>query len=101
VDLGHYRLFFAHALATMLTTTDYWISWLIIGALVGAISYLARRALSEALFTRMLDGVLGACVGGEIIRRWDASQAASGIGLIGAAVGSILFLYLLSRLRPA
>lgn len=85
----------------MLTATDYWISWSIIGACVGALSYLARRALPEALFTRMLDGILGACVGGEIVRRWDATQALAGPGLIAAAIGSLLFLYLLSRLRPA
>lgn len=85
----------------MLTPTDYWISWTIIGALVGAVSHLTRRALTEALFTRMFDGVLGACVGGEIVRRWDASLALSSPGLIGAVVGSILFLYFLNRLRTA
>lgn len=85
----------------MLTATDYWISWSIIGALVGALSYLSRRTLTDALFARMFDGILGACVGGEIVRRWDASQAIGGPGLAGAAIGSILFLYLLSRLRPA
>jgi uncharacterized membrane protein YeaQ/YmgE (transglycosylase-associated protein family) len=85
----------------MLTATDFWISWSIIGALVGAGSYVARRPLSEALFARMFDGILGACVGGEIVRRWDATQALATPGLAGAAIGSVLFLLLLSRFRPA
>jgi uncharacterized membrane protein YeaQ/YmgE (transglycosylase-associated protein family) len=85
----------------MNTPTDYWISWTIIGALVGAISYLARRTLTDALFTRMFDGVLGACVGGEIVRRWDPSLALSAPGIVGATLGSVFFLYFLSRLRPA
>ena len=87
--------------SAMLTATDFWISWSIIGALVGAASYLARRPLTEALFSRMLDGILGACVGGEIIRRWDPAQALAAPGLLGAAIGSVLFLVLLSRFRPA
>ncbi|MFN3622751.1 MAG: hypothetical protein ACK4TP_01690 [Hyphomicrobium sp.] len=85
----------------MLSATDYWISWSIIGALSGVVSHLGRRPVTDALFTRMFDGILGACVGGEIVRRWDATQAVAGPGLIGAAVGSLLFLYLLNRLRPA
>jgi uncharacterized membrane protein YeaQ/YmgE (transglycosylase-associated protein family) len=85
----------------MLTATDFWISWSIIGALVGATSYIARRPLSEALFARVLDGILGACIGGEIVRRWDEAQALGVLGLLAAAIGSVLFLLLLSRFRPA
>jgi uncharacterized membrane protein YeaQ/YmgE (transglycosylase-associated protein family) len=85
----------------MLTPTDYWISWSIIGALVGSISWLARRTLTDALFTRIFDGVLGACVGGEIVRRWDPTLALSAPGLVGTTLGSIFFLYFLSRFRPA
>ncbi len=85
----------------MLTATDYWISWSIIGALSGVLSYLGRRPLADALFTRMFDGILGACVGGEIVRRWDATQAVAATGLLGAAFGSVLFLYVLNRMRPA
>lgn len=85
----------------MLSATDYWISWSIIGACAGAVSYLGRRTLQEALFMRMFDGILGACVGGEIVRRWDPSLALSAPGLSAAAIGSILFLYILSRFRPA
>ena len=85
----------------MPTAIDYWINWSIIGAFVGAISYLTRRTFTDALFTRMIDGVIGACVGGEIVRRWDASLVLSGTGLIGATLGSILFLLLLGRFRPA
>lgn len=85
----------------MLTPTDYWISWSIIGALVGAISYLGRRSISDALFTRMFDGVLGACVGGEIVRRWNPQLAIEAPGLVAATIGSLLFLILLSRFRTA
>lgn len=81
----------------MLSAIDYWISW----SIIGAVSYLTRRNLTDALFTRMLDGVIGACVGGEVVRRWDASLVLSASGLIGATLGSILFLLLLSRFRPA
>lgn len=86
---------------TMLTAIDYWISWSIIGALAGTLSFLTRRPLTESLFTRMFDGILGAGVGGEIVRRWDPAHASSALGLLGAATGSILLLYLFSRLRPA
>ena len=85
----------------MLSPTDYWISWAIIGALVGVMSLISRRSMTDALFTRMFDGVLGACVGGELIRRWDASLALAVPGLLAAAVGSALLLYLFSRIRTA
>jgi uncharacterized membrane protein YeaQ/YmgE (transglycosylase-associated protein family) len=85
----------------MLSPTDYWISWAIIGALVGVMSLATRRSMTDALFTRMFDGVLGACVGGELVRRWDASLALATPGLLAAAVGGALLLYLFSRLRPA
>lgn len=85
----------------MLSVTDYWISWSIIGALVGALCYLARPSLHAALFTGMFDGVLGACIGGEIVRRWDATQALALPGLLAAAIGSFLFLYFLGRMRTA
>lgn len=85
----------------MLTATDYWISWSIIGALTGVLSQLSQRGASDALLTRVFDGLLGACVGGELVRRWDASQAAAAPGLLAATVGSVLFLYILGRLRPA
>ena len=83
----------------MLSPTDYWISWAIIGALVGVMSLVTRRSMTEAVFTRMFDGVLGACVGGELIRRWDASLALTVPGLLAAAVGSALLLYLFGRIR--
>jgi uncharacterized membrane protein YeaQ/YmgE (transglycosylase-associated protein family) len=85
----------------MLTPTDYWISWAIIGALVGLVSLVAQRPQKDALFSRMFDGVLGACVGGEIIRRWDASLALSLPGLLAAVAGGALLLYLFNRIRPA
>jgi uncharacterized membrane protein YeaQ/YmgE (transglycosylase-associated protein family) len=85
----------------MLSPTDYWISWAIIGALVGVMSLATRRSMTDALFTRMFDGVIGACVGGELVRRWDASLALATPGLLAAAVGSAVLLYLFSRLRPA
>jgi uncharacterized membrane protein YeaQ/YmgE (transglycosylase-associated protein family) len=83
----------------MLSPTDYWISWAIIGALVGVMSLVTRRSMTNAPFTRMFDGVLGACVGGELIRRWDASLALALPGLLAAAVGSAILLYLFSRIR--
>jgi uncharacterized membrane protein YeaQ/YmgE (transglycosylase-associated protein family) len=83
----------------MLSPTDYWISWAIIGALVGVMSLISRRSMTDAVFTRMFDGVLGACVGGELIRRWDATLALTVPGLLAAAVGSALLLYLFSRIR--
>ena len=61
----------------MLTQMDIFISWSVIGALAGAISYLTGRRTSEDLFGRMFDGVLGACVAGEIVRRCDASMGAA------------------------
>jgi uncharacterized membrane protein YeaQ/YmgE (transglycosylase-associated protein family) len=85
----------------MLTPTDLFISWSIIGALAGALSYLARRQLTEDLFGRMFDGFLGACMGGEFVHRWDASAAAGAPGMIAAAAGSICFVLFLRRLRPA
>ena len=83
----------------MLSPTDYWISWAIIGALVGVMSLVTRRSMTNAPFTRMFDGVLGACVGGELIRRWDASLALALPGLLAAAVGGALLLYLFNRIR--
>ena len=85
----------------MLTQVDIFISWLIIGALAGAVSYLTGRRTSEHLFARMFDGVLGACVAGEIIRRWDASMAIGSVGLISATAGGVLFVYLLDHWRTA
>jgi uncharacterized membrane protein YeaQ/YmgE (transglycosylase-associated protein family) len=85
----------------MLSPTDYWISWAIIGALVGVMSLVSRRPVTDAVFTRMFDGVLGACVGGELVRRWDASLALAFPGLLAAAVGGAVLLYLFARLRPA
>src|SRR6185369_16835683 len=64
----------------MLTPTDLFISWSIIGALAGALSYLVRRQHTEDLFGRMFDGVLGACVGGELVHRLDASAATGAFG---------------------
>jgi uncharacterized membrane protein YeaQ/YmgE (transglycosylase-associated protein family) len=49
----------------------------------------------------MFDGVLGACVGGELVRRWDASLALALPGLLAAVIGSALLLFLFARLRPA
>jgi len=83
----------------MLTLADLLVSWSIVGATAGALSYLTRRTICDALFSRMFDGVLGACVGGEIIRRCDASSAVAGPGLFAAAAGSIVFIYLIGRLR--
>jgi uncharacterized membrane protein YeaQ/YmgE (transglycosylase-associated protein family) len=83
----------------MLSPTDSWISWAIIGALVGVMSLISRRSMTDTVFTRMFDGVLGACVGGELIRRWDATLALTVPGLLAAAVGSALLLYLFSRIR--
>jgi uncharacterized membrane protein YeaQ/YmgE (transglycosylase-associated protein family) len=85
----------------MLTQLDFFISWSVIGALAGAISYLTGRRTSEDLFGRMFDGILGACVAGEVVNRWDASVAMGPVGLVAAAAGSVLFLYLLDQWRPA
>lgn len=85
----------------MLSPTDFWISWAIIGALVGVMSLISRRSMTDAVFTRMFDGVLGACVGGELVRRWDASLALALPGLLAAVIGSALLLFLFARLRPA
>jgi uncharacterized membrane protein YeaQ/YmgE (transglycosylase-associated protein family) len=49
----------------------------------------------------MFDGFLGACMGGELVHRWDASAAAGAPGMIAAAAGSICFVLFLRRLRPA
>lgn len=86
---------------SMLTQIDFFISWSVIGALAGAVSYLTGRRTTENLFGRMFDGVLGACVTGEIVHRWDASVALGPLGLIAAAAGSVLFLFMLDRWRPA
>ena len=85
----------------MLTQLDIFISWSVIGSLAGAISYLTGRRTSEDLFGRMFDGVLGACVAGEIVRRCDPSMAMGSVGLISAAAGSVLFVYVLDHWRTA
>jgi len=82
----------------MLTIEDYWITWLIVGSLAGIVSSFTRRG-SEMYYARMIDGILGACVGGEIIRRWDPLLVTTATGLVAAALTSAMFLIVISRLR--
>ncbi|WP_072374294.1 hypothetical protein [Hyphomicrobium sp. NDB2Meth4] len=82
----------------MLTIEDYWITWIIVGSLSGTVSSFTLRS-DEVYYARMIDGILGACVGGEIIRRWDPLLVTATTGLVTAAVTSALFLLVISRLR--
>lgn len=74
--------------------------WALLGGLAGSIvgwQLKPRTRLDE----HIVDGMLGGCVAGELLRRWDVSHSASTFGLVAALGGGIVFVLVMRRLRHA
>lgn len=74
-------------------------TWALLGGLAGAVVGWQLKQPRTRLPDNIVDGMLGGCVAGELLRRFDASHSTSVVGLIAALGGGIVFVLLMTRLR--